>query len=66
MAKANLYDFIDTDRKFNKYDLMMIISNKLLEILKSKMDVKIEQNSTVYSFSIIQGFKDKELYSSIK
>ena len=65
IANANIYDFIDGNKIINKYDLKMIISNKLLEILKSKMDIKVDQNNTTYSFTIIQGFRDKELYSSI-
>ena len=56
-AQLNINDFVDTNREFNDYNLKMIVSRRLIELLNSKIDVKTENNNTTYSFAIIQGFK---------
>ncbi len=64
LAKSSINDFIETNKKYGKYDIKMIVTNRLLEIMNSKIDIKTEENNTIYSFSIVQGFKDSELYNN--
>ena len=66
LPKINVNDFIETDKEINKNDLRMMVSSKLLEKLNSKIDIKSDNDNTVYSFTIMQGFKDNVLYSSIE
>ena len=50
----------------NLDNLKLITSNKLLELFNSKIDITKEENSTVYSFAVLQGLVNNELYNSIK
>ena len=65
LAKLNIDEFVKYDEKINLYDLKMIVSNELLGILNSKIDIKVDESDTTYSFAIIQGLKDNVLYNSI-
>lgn len=65
LIKLNLNDLNDNKKEINSNDIKMIISNRLLEIMNSKVDVKTEGNNTIYSFSILQGYKDNELYKKV-
>ena len=62
LALLNVNDSVENNTKYDKYTLGMIVSNRILEILNTKMDLKVDDNSTIYSFSVIQGFKDREFY----
>ncbi len=62
LAKLNINDSIENNIKYDKYTLGMIVSNKILELLNTKMDLKVDDSSTTYSFSVMQGFKDREFY----
>ncbi len=66
LPKLNANDFLNLNKTISKYDLKMIISNKLLEILNSKINIKKEDNNTMYSFTVVQGYKDNILYNSTK
>lgn len=65
LAKLNIDEFVKYDEKINLYDLKMIVSNELLGVLNSKIDIKVDESDTTYSFAIIQGLKDNVLYNSI-
>lgn len=62
LALLNVNDSVENNTKYDKYTLGMIVSNRILEILNTKMDLKVDDNSTIYSFSVMQGFKDREFY----
>ena len=61
LAKLNLNSFIEND---NRENLKIIIANELLATLNSRINIKIDDNNTIYSFSVLIGFKDNELYST--
>ena len=64
LTKLKLNDFIESKSIFNKYDVKKIVSNEILDRLDSKIDMKKDDKNNIYSFSIIQGFKDGELYNN--
>lgn len=65
MAKLDINEFIDSPNSSSMSNLKMVISNELLGLLNSKINIKVNKNSTIYSFMIIQTYKDNVLYSSI-
>ncbi len=65
LKELKIDDFLDDNQEIDTSNLRMIISNELLEILNSKLNIKTDSNYTIYSFTVIQGFKDNELYSNI-
>lgn len=64
--KLSINDFIESEKNFNNSDLRMIVSNRLLEMLNSKIDMTADGRDVVYSFKVVQGFKDNELYSNVE
>ncbi len=65
LASSTLNDFIESNNKYDQYSLRMVVSNRLLEILNSKINISTNSNNTTYSFSVMQGFRNNELYNSI-
>ena len=65
IKSLKLDDYVDDNQELNNDELKMVISNELLEIMNSKMNIKTDSNYTIYSFTVLQGFKDNELYSNI-
>ena len=57
-----LDDFNNSNKDLNSYDLDLVISNEILQTLNSSLKIKNELNSTIYSFNILQGFHDNEIY----
>ncbi len=49
---------------FDYSDLNMIISDRILEILNSKVDIKNENNNYIYTFSVLQELVNNELYKT--
>ena len=62
MELLKLEDFTNSNKDLSSYDLDLIISNELLLTLNSSLKIKNEGNSTIYSFNILQGFHDNEMY----
>ena len=62
LAKLNINDSIENNNKYDKYTLGMIVSNRILELMNTKLDLAVDDTSTIYSFSVIQGFRDREFY----
>ena len=64
LTNLTLNDYIESTNNFNKYDLKKIVSNEILDKLNSKIEMKKDDKNNIYSFSIIQGFKNGELYNN--
>ena len=60
LTKIGINDLLEND--YSIYDLKIIVVNELLKILNAKFDIKTNENNTVYSLMIIEGFKDNELF----
>ena len=56
-ANLTLNDFAESNYRYNNDELKMIISNRLLEILNSKIDITSDEMNTIYSIKILQGLK---------
>ena len=64
LVNSSIDDYIEKSKSFDNNDLKIIISNKILEKFNSKIDIKTDKTSTMYSFTVIQGFSNKELYGT--
>ncbi len=56
-SNLTLNDFAESNYRYNNNELKMIISNRLLEILNSKIDITSDEMNTIYSIKILQGLK---------
>lgn len=58
----NIDNFINNKNVYDKTDLKFLISNMLLELFNTKINIGTDENNTIYSFKVVQGFKDNELF----
>ena len=63
LNKLSINDYLDNNS--NEYDLKMIVVNELLTIMNSIINININENNIIYSFSIVQGFMHNEFINNI-
>ena len=66
LSELKINDYIDNDEKINKEDFKIIIVNELLKKLNSKINIKTDDSNTIIYFTIMENFKDSELFNNIK
>lgn len=65
-TKLTIDDFVNSSQLFDKNALKMIISNNLLGMMNSKIDIKTDEKNTTYSFAVIQGLDNNEIYKGLE
>lgn len=62
LTKFSVNDYLENSKNYNKYDLRLLIAIDLLNQLNSNLNIKTDDNKTIYYFTVIEGFKDSELF----
>lgn len=65
LKALKIEDYIKDNKEYNSNDMKIIISCELLEKLNSFINIKTDSNYTVYSFDLIQGFYNNDVYNNI-
>ena len=65
VINSSMENDIFSKRELDAYDLKMVVSNELLQMMNSKLDSTKDASHIAYNFSVLQGFHSNELFNNI-